>query len=123
MREFQAKKRSKGWLYSKPVLLVLLVVMVFLGHVAWQLYDRYSFTKAERVKAETVLAELQTRKDLLASSVASLDSEAGVEQAVRDKFSVVKPGEFVVNIVDKTASTVPATTTTEKKSWWDKWFD
>ena len=67
------------------------------------------------------MVDLQVRKDFLAGLVASLDTEVGVEQAVRGKFAVVKPGEFVVNIVDKTASVTA--TTTEKKSWWRRWFD
>lgn len=122
MREFQAKKRSRNKLYSKPVLVLLLVILIFMAHVSWRLYVRYNFTKAEKIKAEKVLAELQERKDLLTGSVANLDTESGLEQAVRDKFSVVKPGEFVVNIVDKNASATAATTTAEKKSWWRGWW-
>lgn len=121
MREFQGKKRARGWLYSKTVILVLGLIVVFLLNVTWQLYERYRFTKEEKNKAEVTLADLQVRKDFLAGLVASLDTEEGVEQAVRGKFAVVKPGEFVVNIVDRTASTAP--TSTIKESWWQGWFD
>ncbi len=123
MREFQGKRRAKRWLYSKPVLLILTVIFIFFVYVLWQLYVRYRFTQTERIKVEAVLIELEARKDSLASSVALLDSDAGIEQAVRGKFAVVKPGEFVVNIVDKTASAAPATTTVEEKSWWRGWWD
>ena len=122
MARFQVGRRKPSTFKSTLLLLCLLILLAFLANVTWQLYTRYRFTKTERIKAELTLHQLIQKKELLANLVATLETEAGVEQAVRDKFAVVKPGEFVVNIVDKITATDSATTTVTKKSWWQGWW-
>ena len=120
MLEFQGRRRTKSWLYSKTAVFVCLVIVAFLAHGTWKMYQRYSFTAIERQKIEMTAANLQQRRDMLANSLEMLNTGDGVERQIRDKFLVVKEGEYVVTIVDKT----PVATTTEPvKHWWQKIFD
>lgn len=124
MAVFQARRKKGNKWRSWAVLAVTFLAVIFLSHVTWQMYTRYRFTKEERVKAEETLAHLEERESALAGVVAALNTESGVEQAVREKFSVVKPGEFVVNIVEReNEATSSEVVEIKKKTWWQFWKD
>ncbi len=101
MREFQHKRKVKKILYSWPVCLLLLVVVVLLIKPVWNVY----WKKVESEKnIETVNQELVALKDRevqLSSQMNALNSDTGTEQEIRSKFNVAKEGEKMVIMVDQ----------------------
>ena len=121
MREFQGRRKAKKMVYSKPVLLLLMVVIFLLGRAVWAMYERDQFTRSERAKIELTLKDLTDRKAMLADTLDALNTTEGQEQAMRDKFSVVSPDEYMVTVVNKEKTPEPVATTT--KHWWQGWFN
>jgi cell division protein FtsB len=122
MDEFRKKKKFRQLLFSNISFLLLLIVFGFAVRGTWHMYSKEQAASAARVESEKQLAALYARKNFLVSEVGELRTEGGVEREIREKFSVVKPGEKVVVIVDST--TTPEEMPVEK-TWWDKvrgWF-
>lgn len=110
MRKFESQKQIKSRIYSRTTLVVLLVLIILIAKGVFTLYLRNSESVTARENAEMKVKDLRERKQLLSSEIEKLNQEDGVDQEIREKFNVVKPGENVVLIVPDDI----ATTTEEK---------
>ena len=100
MIPFQERKKIRKILYSKASISVLFLIVILSADGAWNIYQKAEIARAERDAAFKALTDIQARKVELESSLARLRSEQGVEADVRGKFTVAKPGEDVVVVVD-----------------------
>ena len=124
MLEFQEKIKLKKLLYSKITLFILIIVTIFLLNAVWDVYKKQGITKANLVKTATSLGALQVREKTLSSEIQRLNTESGKEEEVRDKYGLVRPGEEVIVIVDK-SNDKDAVATSTSESFWGKignWF-
>ena len=95
--------------YSKAALLGVCILILFLGKGVYDIYGRERESAKLRADSEQKMAALLAQKANLSSEVEKLGSEAGIEEKIRSKFNVAKPGENVVLIVNDATTT--ATTT------------
>jgi cell division protein FtsB len=121
MKELQRKQRMRRILYSWPSLVLAAVITFFLvkGATGVMLKERKS---AERVRnLESQAKELESRQGELESSIARLQTEDGILEEIREKFSVSREGEYVAIIVDekKATTTVEQTTGERFRGWWE----
>ena len=118
MREFQDKKRVRKFLYSKGVVAVLAVFVLILAHATWGVYQKEQESQTAAAASESELGKLQDRQAVLQSEIARLKTDEGVEEEIRSKFSVAKPGEDLIIIVNPDDAT--NTQTLPKPSLWDR---
>jgi cell division protein FtsB len=102
MKEFKKKDKNNFW--SSPLILAVLIAMfLFLA------YKVIVLIKTERQtaeKKELILKEIDSLKDReqsLNEDITKMQTEAGIEDAIRGKFQVTKPGEKMVTIVEEQA--------------------
>ena len=86
-------------LYSTGVLVVLGVIVFFLGHATWDVYQKAKVTDERRQEALNELSRLKKQEATLQDQLKRLQTDRGVEEEVRTKFNVAKEGEKVVTIV------------------------
>jgi cell division protein FtsB len=103
MREFQEKRKIRGFLYSKKMVILLLLVtaLFFFSTIKVYLKSKNALSKRDETRKE--LAELEKRKVELEKDVNRFQSESGLEEEIRKNLNVQKPGEKVLVIVDKNA--------------------
>ena len=77
-------------------------VCVFFASNMVTLIRKNNDTKLLKEQSSRELQELQTRQQRLESDIASLKSERGQEEIIRENFQVTKEGEGVVVIIDDT---------------------
>lgn len=118
MREFQERNKFKNILFSKGILIALSIGILFFGHATWKVYVRERDSAASVVRSQTQLAKLKDREMLLKSELERLNTEEGIEEEIRSKYGVSKPGEQMIIIVDPEEATT--TTLQESETWWDK---
>ena len=121
MKSFQHKRGWKDILQSRPVLVLLgILVLIF----AWSVFGfmgKMQITRENRKIAEEKLIELEKQKEKLSSDIAKLKTDEGVEESIRAKFGLVKDGEGVIVIVeDKNPPAVPQQ---ESKGFWSFFTD
>lgn len=109
-------------MYSKFTLFVILLLIIFLAKGVWGLYQREKLSRDNLLVSKKNYDELVLRKEYLEKKIERLNTEEGVEEEIRDKYSVVKPGEIAVVIVDDTTSTKSKVGQVEDKNWWQKIF-
>lgn len=104
-------------MYSAPAIIGLLVITIFLAKGAYSLLltERRSAEKAD-VLVEKVSA-LASRETFLEAEITRLNTEAGIEEEIKSKYNVARPGELVALIVDARDM---ASTTVEEVSWWKR---
>ncbi len=108
MKKFEAKKQIKSRIYSKTTLIILLFIIILLIKGVFALYLRNRESVAVRDMAEVKLEDLESRRDTLNAEIEKLNRDEGIEEEIREKFNVVKPGEKVVIIVqEEVATTTP----------------
>src|ERR1700733_14675992 len=106
-------------LFLRRLILLILLVLVILGAFGlWHTYQKERASAALDQQAQAQLSELQTRQAQLASDVTSLESERGMEAAVREAYDMGDQGENEVIIVNA-ASTTPVSQATSSafKAW------
>ncbi len=103
MREFQEKRKIRGFLYSKKIVILLLLITAFLFFSTIKVYlkSRNAASKNEETRKE--LAELEKRRAELETDVNRLNTESGLEEEIRKNLNVQKPDEKVLVIVEKNA--------------------
>lgn len=123
MIPFQERKKLRKVLYAKATLFVLLAVSIFVARGAWQVYQKAAIARAERVEAERSLAELKARAGGFEASIARLKSERGIEEEIRQKFTVAHPNEEIVVIVDETDKKSKNGEAPREQSFWKKFLN
>jgi cell division protein FtsB len=100
MRNFQEKKGLKYFLQSKPVLVLLfLVVIVFTWNII-SLTKKLQETYKNKKIQEAEISNLEKRKEKLSSDIEKLGTDKGKEEMIRENFGLVKEGENVIVIVE-----------------------
>ncbi len=110
MKHFEDKKQIKSRFYSRYTIVGLAIVIVLLGNGVWNIYMRERQSRVMRREAETRLENTLNQKRILEEETGKLQSEEGIEEEIRTKFNVIKPGEHVVMIVNPEATTSATTT-------------
>lgn len=101
MRDFQRKRKIRKVLYSKGVLFLLLLLLLFIGKATWNLYAKERESRANLTRVEAELQNLNLREARLRGDIARLEGPEGIETEIREQFQVAKPGERMVVLVNK----------------------
>lgn len=109
-------------LYSKPVLLILLIAILFVGRAAWSMFAKSQETEENLARAQRELSELQSRAAHLESELEKFEREDGVETEIRERFNVAKEGEGVIILYDEQRDEEEANTD-RNRPWWKRFFD
>ena len=117
MLEFQEKIKLKRYLYSRLVLVVLLIIIAFLLNAVWSVYQKQAYTKENLNKTASSLNDLRAREKMLSSELDKLKTESGTEEEIREKYGLVKPNEEVIMMVDQKGATSTERTTADVGFW------
>lgn len=104
MTDYQVTQRKSKWFHSPIVLLVMVGVCIFFASNMVTLIRKNKDTRILKEQATRELEELELRKQKLEQDIASLKSERGQEEVIRQNFQVTKEGEGVVVIIDNESS-------------------
>jgi cell division protein FtsB len=118
MREFQVKNRVRRILYSKGMVILLIILFLYMMNATWNMFKKASESAANLATATNELNRLKSREDVLSTEIERLSTDPGIEAEIRNKFSVSKPGEKLLIIVDDKPTTTPEVAKPE--SWWTK---
>lgn len=118
MIPFQGRQKLRRILYSKVTLFTLAVLVFFVGRGAWNTHEKAQIARSERNIAERALLDLEARSSELQASLIRLKSERGIEEEVRQKYTVARPGEEVVIVVDDSAKKGENSETVAEKGLW-----
>jgi cell division protein FtsB len=97
---------------------VLVVLALLLGVSTWRVYSKMALAKAERVEAEVERDQLVKRTTELGAALDALGTDRGIEEEIRARYPLVKPGEVEIVLVDgKEVSPVDTVPTTRESIW------
>ncbi len=105
MFDFQQKRQIKKVIYSRLTILTLFLVVLFLGRSTYDIFTRYELSKNNYLAVKKDYDNLKTRESMLNSEIERLKTDSGIEEEIRSRFSVSKPGEVVVTVVDNNPTT------------------
>src|SRR3989344_3381437 len=122
MRKFQHQGWFRQLTVSRPVQALFLLLLILVGVRVFGLYQSKQNVRTEEILRENELVKLTARRDELMAEVASLTTDRGVEEAIRERLGVVKAGEKVINLTGDIPTPIPASVSIP---WWQKiieWF-
>ncbi len=122
MGQIQENKKWKKIMYSKWTLGALFLLFLIMAQATWHVYIRQTVSSQDREKAEKAVAIALTNNTNLKQQIAQLQTEKGIEEEIRKKYSVSKPGEEVAVIVDPKSQDTPNISFV-KKTWWQQVLD
>ena len=94
------KTNRKNLLYSRPVILLLVIVVVIFALSVFDIFIKYRETSKNRNNAEQELQTLKIKETDLNGEIIKLNSDSGIESVIRENYPVVKEGEGVILITD-----------------------
>lgn len=100
MRDFQHPKGSGNILYSRPVLFLLAILLLFFLYGTISFVQKMLETGKNRTLAETKLTELKEKKERLSADINKLQTASGVEENIREKFGLTKEGEELIVVLE-----------------------
>jgi cell division protein FtsB len=101
MKDLQKQPTKNNMKYSSLTLFLLLcVVLVFMYNMIG-LVEKMHDTKKKKDTVNTQIESLKDRQANLQANIDKLNTTIGTEEAIRDKYQLVKPGEKMVVIVDE----------------------
>jgi cell division protein FtsB len=98
--DFHEKRKIKRLLYSKPTLIILGLLVIWLSFNVFGMYKKERDTRLRRIEQKGVLNELEGREESLRTEIERLSTDRGIEEEVRSKFEVGREGEQVIIIID-----------------------
>jgi cell division protein FtsB len=125
MLEFYQKRSWRTVLHSPVALGLAFLLCFFMAEIVYERYTIEQEMLEKKAEAQEKLDILTARKVELEEKVLYLSNDRGIEAEMRRNFDVARPGEQVVIIVDKEASTtdqpLPKMTTETPRRWYEFW--
>ena len=103
------------------ILLALFVLIVFSVAGVWSAYKKERESRALRQEAEMQFRDLSQRQEQLDADIASLETDRGKEQVLREQYALAARGEGLIVIVD-TPPVAPTRATSSLVDWLKKTF-
>ncbi len=126
MRNFQKKRVWSAIFQSKPILIILSIVILFFAWSVLGFWNKKEETSKNKKLAEDKVATLQKQKQDLSSQINNLKTDQGKEKIFRENYGLAKEGEGEIVIMDeKTSPAPPATNSGGFFSFlffWKNWF-
>lgn len=124
MAYFEKRKKAGNFLYTKTAVVILVAIAAFLG---FSVYSVFQKRQEARTNAKTAEYEVMTLRESEAKTklqIEKLGTEAGVEEAIRNKYRAAKSGEGLVVITEESRRgiTAPVAPQEEKESWWQRFL-
>ncbi len=118
------KYKTRAELFVRTTLLVFGALLILFFAVsailaAWRMYGRLQSATSDADTAKRQLSLVSAQDAKAKTDMAELSSSLGVEAALRSRYGVVKPGEGVIQIVDRSSAPSDATTTSSTGFWGD----
>lgn len=114
-------KKIERVVLSLPFLFIVAALVVLVAISAFKMYQTSQGTEETVERLEEERDELTVRQKQLVNTTANLSTQRGIEEEIREKFSVVKEGERVIVLVDDPDAS--ATSTAEDRAWWRSLLD
>ena len=105
MMDFQQRRKIKNIVYSKLSFVILFIFIIFLVRANYDIYKKYQISSGDYQITKKEYDGLKSRRDMLDSEINRLKTDTGIEEEIRGKFNVAKPGETVVTIINNSNST------------------
>ncbi len=121
MREFQGRRLFRQALYSRQVLILLVVVILLIGFSVFKLYRKEHVADLERQALLSELTRLEARRVELESEIERLSTERGQEEEIREKLGLALPDEGVITVIGPEAGS--EVKVVENKSWFGRLID
>ena len=103
------------------MLVGLLVLVVVAADGVWEVYKKERESRELRAQAERGLSDLEMRQAQLTADIEKLESDRGVEEALREQYELAEEGERLIVIVDPSISELLEATSTIQ-AWMKKMF-
>lgn len=103
------------------ILLGLFVLIIVASTGAWGAYQKERESYALRQEAEMQLDDLSQRQAQLDTDIASLETNRGKEQVLREQYALAARGEGLIVIVD-TPPVAPTHATSSLVDWFKRTF-
>ena len=118
MRELQRKQKMRQRLYSLPSLIGLFIIAVLLAKGAVGVINKERESALRSRELEEKATTLVQREEELKEGIARLETEEGIQEEIKERFSVIQEGEFVAVIVDDRRAT--SSDDDSGKAWYKK---
>ncbi len=122
MLDFQQKRKIRKVIYSRLTIFLLLVGVFFLARATYHMYTTEQMSAEDYASVLNNYNDLQSRETILNSQISKLSTESGQEEEIRSKFSVAKPDESVVMVIDGTSGS-SAVEPASNTSLWQKFLN
>lgn len=103
MQDFRQRRAERGSPVRALLRIVGAVLLLFLtvmaARAAYDMYGRYSRARLQDNAAQSKQRELEEEFSRLQSGVKELQSDRGVEEALRERYGLSRPGESEIRIV------------------------
>ena len=119
MTRWQKQSAWRRFSQTRIALILVILLAIWLGRSVWQAWQKSRAVITDRQQVEGQLQGLNERQLKLQSEIDSLGTASGLERAIKEKFSVVKPGEKVIVVI---ATDTPAVAPASGVTWWQKLF-
>jgi len=123
MKEFQDKKRIRKIIFSRFSLAVLLIILIILSVSTAKVYLKSQKASLRNDQTIAQIKELEKKKKELEDRIAKMQTGSGLDEEIREKFNVQKPGEEVLNIVDKSPENDKIDSAEENHGFFSKIWD
>lgn len=107
MLEFESKRKLKKRIYSKLTLIILSLVFLFLATGTWDIYQKQREVKKDLSMTENKLNESLKQKEMIKEKIERLDTNVGLEEALRENYSLAKEGEKAIFLIDEEEPPLP----------------
>lgn len=123
MPKFGKKKNYTDWLYTRPVLVFLSILIIFVGTAVFERWGVEREMSARRAEADADRAAALVRMANLQERVEYLEGERGIEEEIRKHFDVAREGETVIILTGESDQLPekPSTTSPSTSRWYQFW--
>ena len=101
MKEFQQRNKFKKIFLSRPVFALFLCVAVLLTISTFKMYKKANDAVQRNEIIENELLNLEKRRKELEANVNRLRTRSGIEEELRKRFQVKKPGEEYIILLEE----------------------
>lgn len=100
MKNFQRGINFRNILQSRPVLVLLGLLIIFLAVGVFNLMGKMRVTIENKRLVENKVIELEKERIKLSTDISKLKTESGIEENIRQKFGLAKEGEGMIIVID-----------------------